>query len=112
MSPAKITGAAAVCLSTVGPAHVAAEAADEWQFQAGLYGYFPRMSGSTVFPISGGGGGGISVDASDLLELRLHGNVPGSRRAVRSNLAYNMKSGKPIEDMNLNEPLLAVNFRW
>lgn len=42
------------------------KSADEWRFRAALYGYFPRLDGTTQFP-SGASGPDISVDAGTLV---------------------------------------------
>jgi hypothetical protein len=43
-----------------------AHAADDWHFQAVVYGYLPSISGSTTFSPVGGGDAGINTD--DILE--------------------------------------------
>ena len=36
----------------------------------------------------------------------------GDVSAMWRYMDYNMKSGKPIESLNLNGPLIAATFRW
>ena len=46
-------------------------AAQPWQFDAALYGYFPSAGGTTRFPPQGGGGGGgssVDIDGDPLLK--------------------------------------------
>jgi len=48
------------------PATAAGQAADGWQFQAVIYGYFPDIGGKSNFPVRTGGGD-INVDASTII---------------------------------------------
>jgi len=41
--------------------------AQPWQFDAAIYGYFPRVGGTTSFPPSGGGGSTVTIDGDPLL---------------------------------------------
>lgn len=65
---ARFVGAAAVLLvgALTAPAPARAQAADQWQFQAIVYGYFPDIGGTTSFPA--GAGSSISVDSSKILD--------------------------------------------
>lgn len=58
------TSLIAVC-ATVLPAIAAAQANDNWQFRALVYGYFPDIGGSTSFPERGGSS--VNVDASTII---------------------------------------------
>lgn len=49
------------------PAAALAQGADDWQFHAILYGYFPSLSGTTAFPPANGGSS-VTVDASKIIE--------------------------------------------
>jgi hypothetical protein len=61
-------GAAALCAAALsGPMGAAAQGADDWQFRASIYGYFPSVGGTTTFPASGGGSS-ISVDADTIID--------------------------------------------
>jgi hypothetical protein len=54
---------------------------DEWQFRATIYGWTPRLDGTTQFP-SGAGGPSIDVDAGDLLsklKMGFMGTLQGQR---------------------------------
>jgi hypothetical protein len=54
-------------LGGLAPAHVKAQgAADDWQFSATVYGWFPDIGGQTSFPT--GAGGDIDVDISTILD--------------------------------------------
>ena len=62
--------AMSVCLGALAAAAPAAHAqgsAEDWQFRASIYGYFPTVSSSTQFP-TGGSGPTIDVDAGDILD--------------------------------------------
>jgi len=39
-----------------------------WQFEASLYGWFPAISGTTSFPVIGGGGPDIDVSMGDVID--------------------------------------------
>lgn len=61
-----------LCIGTAGAMPLAANAqaqakADDWQFRATLYGWFPGLSGTTEFR-SGTGGPTINVNSKDLIE--------------------------------------------
>ena len=43
--------------------------AGDWKFRAQIYGWFPTLSSETTFPASSGGGS-MSLDAGDYLDLR------------------------------------------
>ena len=65
-----VPAAIAAILMAAVAAPVAAQAGaanDAWQFRASLYGYFPTIAGSTVFPPPASGGSSIALDASDYL---------------------------------------------
>ena len=58
-----------VCLLGLGvlaPACVFADASDDWQFSATIYGWFPDIGGKTSFPA--GAGGDIDVDIGTILD--------------------------------------------
>ena len=57
--------ALAAGLALVAPG-ATAQVTDDWQFRAVLYGYFPDIGGSTVFPA--GTGGNIDVSARTLID--------------------------------------------
>jgi hypothetical protein len=62
--------ALALCVGAAGALPLVAQAqekAEDWQFRATLYGWFPGLSGTTEFP-SGAGGPTINVNSKDLLE--------------------------------------------
>jgi len=62
--------AVSVCLAALAAAAPAAHAqgsAEDWQFRASIYGYFPTVSSSSQFP-TGGSGPTIDVDAGDILD--------------------------------------------
>lgn len=62
--------AVALCFGALAAAPVAAQAPakpDDWQFSATLYGWFPRLDGTTQFP-SGASGPTLDVDASTLID--------------------------------------------
>ncbi len=56
------------CVSTGVISHtaVAQEGADDWQFAATVYGWFPDISGETALPL--GGNASINVDVSTILD--------------------------------------------
>ncbi|MGE5267124.1 MAG: hypothetical protein ACM3L9_07135, partial [Deltaproteobacteria bacterium] len=57
----------AVCVLAISPVASRAQSGQgEWQYRATLYGWFPRLDGTTQFS-SGAGGPSIGVDASDLI---------------------------------------------
>src|SRR4051794_9321101 len=41
--------------------------AQPWQFDATIYGYFPRAGGTTTFPPGNGGGSSVTIDGDPLL---------------------------------------------
>jgi hypothetical protein len=49
------------------PASASAQAADDWKFNAIIYGWFPSLGGKTSFP-SNGGGTDIDVNVDKILE--------------------------------------------
>lgn len=58
-----------------------AAAADGWQWQGALYGYFPDMGGTTDFP-AGGSSPGVTVDAAkiiDSLKFTFMGSLEGRK---------------------------------
>lgn len=58
----------AMCLAGLAPVTAQAQtAADKWQWEIGIYGWFPAISGTTEFP-SGAGGPGIEVSAEDVVK--------------------------------------------
>ncbi len=86
-------GAAALCAAALsGPMGAVAQAADDWQFRASIYGYFPSVGGTTTFP-SSGGGSSIGVDAEtiiDNLEFAFFTTIEAKKGqwGVFSDLAY------------------------
>jgi hypothetical protein len=61
-------GAAALCAAALlGSAGAEAQGVEDWRYRAALYGYFPSIGATTTFPGTGGGGG-VSVDAADILD--------------------------------------------
>ncbi|GAB6193980.1 hypothetical protein [Desulfocastanea catecholica] len=62
--------------------NAAAEQTDEWQFEVTLYGWYTDLDGTVEVPGGPGGGGDISVDASDIidnLEFVLMGGMEARR---------------------------------
>lgn len=58
----------AIGLSGLAPVAAQAQAAnDKWQWELGIYGWFPAIGGTTSFPI-GAGGPSINVSASDVID--------------------------------------------
>lgn len=57
--------AASLALAATGSAH--AQAGDDWQFSAALYGYFPDISGTTTFPPRNGSSS-ATLDAQTILD--------------------------------------------
>ena len=57
---------AALAVSALAPAGSFAQSANDWQFQASLYGYFPSFDGRTTFPPPAGGSD-VSVEIDDIL---------------------------------------------
>jgi hypothetical protein len=61
-------GAAAVCVAALStPMGAVAQGADDWQFRASIYGYFPSIGGTTTFPATGGGSS-VGIDADSILD--------------------------------------------
>ena len=46
----------------------AQSAADKWQWELGIYGWFPAIGGSTSFPSTGSSGPNIDVTAQDVID--------------------------------------------
>lgn len=59
--------AVAMLAGSLAPTVSFAQSTGDWTYQATLYGYFPTISGSTVFPGSAGGGS-ASVDIDTILD--------------------------------------------
>ncbi len=79
---AKAAGAVSLALASVFPVAAQAQAAaDAWQFEATLYGWFPAIGGSTSFP-DGGGGPSIDVSAKQVIDA-LKFAFMGSLQATR-----------------------------
>ena len=58
----------AIGLSALAPVAAQAQAAnDKWQWELGIYGWFPAIGGTTAFP-SGGSGPSFDVSASDVID--------------------------------------------
>jgi hypothetical protein len=60
-----------LALGLTGLAPVAAQAqtaADKWQWELAIYGWFPAIGGSTSFPSTGASGPNIDVSASDVID--------------------------------------------
>ena len=60
-----------VALGLAGLAPVAAQAqsaADKWQWELAIYGWFPSIGGTTAFPSSGHSGPSIDVSAQDVID--------------------------------------------
>src|SRR5262245_51466046 len=64
----RIALAAAFSAAAAAPAHVAAQQqlSDQWRFGAAIYGYFPDVGATAVFPK--GGGATIDADAGQLID--------------------------------------------
>ena len=64
-----LTATALIMMTLAGIAPVTAQAdnpGDSWQFQATVYGWFPSIEGTTVFPTGGSGSG--SVDSDQIID--------------------------------------------
>jgi hypothetical protein len=60
-------GLLAIGLCSLAPVAAQAQAAnDKWQWELGIYGWFPAIGGTTAFP-SGAGGPSIDVSAGDVI---------------------------------------------
>jgi hypothetical protein len=60
-----------LALGLTGLAPVAAQAqsaADKWQWEVGIYGWFPAIGGKTAFPSNGNSGPSIDVTAQDVID--------------------------------------------
>jgi hypothetical protein len=68
LSIAVTSFALAACTFTLSPSVVAQSMDDKWQFQAIVYGYLPDIGGKTTFPEGRNGAGGVTVDASQILD--------------------------------------------
>jgi hypothetical protein len=63
-----VKGLLAIGLCGLAPVAAQAQAAnDRWQWELGIYGWFPAIGGTTEFP-SGAGGPSIDVSAGDVLD--------------------------------------------
>jgi hypothetical protein len=71
MPPMKkpLTLAALSALAFFAPHSARAQATDAWSFQAAIYAYFPTISGTSIFPPSGGTPI-VSVDIDSILDLK------------------------------------------
>jgi len=59
---------AALLLLACCPNNATAQDADNWQFEAILYGWYSGVDGTVKYPGGPGSGGDIAVDASDIVE--------------------------------------------
>jgi len=59
--------AAALCAAVLAPGSVLAQGAENWEFKAAIYGYFPTIGGTGKFRPSGSGGS-ASVDIDTILD--------------------------------------------
>jgi len=76
---------AAACAISYGIAHADEKSADDWQYTAAIYGFFPNIGGTTRFPA--GNGGEIDVGADDLISnLKLA--TMGSFAAQKGNWGF------------------------
>lgn len=96
-----VTAATLCALAALSSPDAAAQTADDWKWQATIYGYLPDISGSTTFPQTGSGSSG-TVDASkiiDSLKFTFMGSLEASngRWGLYTDLVYldvgNTKSG-------------------
>jgi hypothetical protein len=83
----------AIGLSVLAPVAAEAEAAnDQWQWELGVYAWFPAIGGTTSFP-SGASGPSFDVSASDVidsLEMTFMGQIEARKGkwGVWSDLVY------------------------